>query len=1599
MALPAVLRKSVDDLWALAADQLGEEDKRNIDFSRSEKLEPLADLHALTEKSKQECIKKRWTYTRKSGETVILRDVFDKVIKWIDVFKQIGDVVVQYDPMHAALPWAGVRLVLQLAVNDHNKFGIVVEGLAWVAELICRHAVLEQLYLRQASKAAEELQRALVTLYATLLIYLSKAKQYLEQSTAKRIVKSALLTETEFDTYFNNIRRAQDAVSQCTALADKYDQIHNRAELKRLLADVDTPLRRMDDNLKNIQDDLQASKRSEILQWVSPEPYIQHHKQTKQDVLPGTGEWLLSDPVFKKWKIESASSVLWLHGIPGSGKSKLVSIVIEDALKSFRAGYTPQPVFFYCSRNRAEPGRSDPEAILASLARQLSCLEPGKPLLKPILDLYKKKETEGFASGSLCLEDSCALTIQLTEKYPLTTIVIDAFDECDPGKRGDLLKALERILQNSSGLVKIFVSSRDDRDIVFRFQHYPNLEIKSDRNSEDIAAFVKDRTERLIEDGELLQYSDSQTEMKKVIVEKVIEGAAGMFRWASMQLQYLCSFDMDADIRKNLGRLPPNLDTLYAELYEILSNKPGELQMIVFRNVLSWLLCAQRTLKSTEFLAAVSVIPQTSEGAVSVSKDLILKLCNNFVVFDAQLDTFRFAHLSVREFLEKRQKYTSTATNTLAAEVCLWNLISMSQNTTSKKFQARLGWRLIVEPSKVDEFSEYSDIHWAAHCQLAAGERATGKLKNILQFFVSDNGSASNIALWKVRLPSLLTKTNFGLELRYQLEDTEVTSGSISAAAWFVSCAFDLPDIMEYLGDGQIPQEPSTNKQGRSLLDVSVRHGSCGSLKTLLSQHRDYIQITEEVVKEATGNWYSGKEVIALLLDQRGDEVKITEDVVKAAAGNWGSGKEVMALLLDQRSNEVKITEGVVEAAARNSNKEVMALLLDQRGDEVKITEDVVKIAAGNWNNGKEVVALLLDQRGGEVKITEDVVKVAAGNWGSGKEVMALLLDQRSNEVKITEEVVIEAAGNYSSGKEVMALLLDQRGDEVKITEGVVDAAARNSNKEVMTLLLDQRGDEVKITEDVVKIAAGNWNNGEVVALLLDQRGDEVKITEDVVKAAAGNWDNGKEVMALLLDQRGDEIKITEEVVIEAARNYSSGKEVMALLLDQRGDEVKITEGVVDAAARNSNKEVMTLLLDQRDDEVKITEGVVEAAARNSNKEVMALLLDQRGDEVKITEDVVKAAARNSNKEVMTLLLDQRSDWIVVIPQLVQTLAESCNTLVMKILLTRCDDRIEITEEVAKAAARNSRSGNEVMALLLDQRGDWVVTPQLVQTLAESFNALIMKTLLMHYGDRIEITEDVVKAAAGNWGSGKEVIALLLDQRGDEVKITEDVVKAAARNWGSGKEVMTLLLDQRGDEVKITEEVVKEAAGNEQSGEEVIRLLHQTISIKVTCGVIEAAATCGQSQVLGLLDEWAGIGSEKEKWFKISRFYNAAKDGDITTVRQLLDEGISPDMQNIHGTTPLWVASHCGHLEVVKVLLATNAVDVNVRSVSRRTPLFWTAAYGHFEVIQLLLDHGARQDYTDKEGSSPLSIAQCYGRYNVVDILTKYDTREPATSC
>ena len=115
------------------------------------------------------------------------------------------------------------------------------------------------------------------------------------------------------------------------------------------------------------------------------------------------------------------------------------------------------------------------------------------------------------------------MIIELSRYRPLTTIIIDALDECEQFLRLELLDALKEILQASSGLVKILVSSREVGDIVYQLEGCLNLEILASKNQADIVRFVDRGVDDLVKNRQLLsgKISDElRHEIKQVLCEK-----------------------------------------------------------------------------------------------------------------------------------------------------------------------------------------------------------------------------------------------------------------------------------------------------------------------------------------------------------------------------------------------------------------------------------------------------------------------------------------------------------------------------------------------------------------------------------------------------------------------------------------------------------------------------------------------------------------------------------------------------------------------------------------------------------------------------------------------------------------------------------------------------------------------------------------------------------------------------------------------------------------------------------------------------------------------------------------------------------------------
>lgn len=1608
---------SSKDLWTSALEKLTESDRQQLAFyDGRNRLDILSDLQVLTESAKEQCIKKRWRFSRlgRNGETVVLRDIFNKMVVWINMFKAVGDLVVQYDPGHAALPWAGVRFILQVAVGDIVKFDFLVEGAESMARMIGRYAIFEDIYLRRASKAPIELEDALVGLYSAILVYQSKAKSFFDQRSAKRIIRSTFVTEEEFKVMAKRMDLEQSNVDHCATILDaenrnnisdsleafSISQHQKQAGLMDLLHTIDGPIHRMSSQLHLIEDSLDKSKRDDILQWLSAQPYPEHHERISKTILAGTGRWLLEDPTYADWHKGSASSLLWLHGKIGAGKSTLVSIVIEDAMGRFKAGQSPPPAYFYCSRNAAEPERSDPAAILSSIVRQLSCAETGLPLLPPVVEKYVKKG-QGFNSRGLQIEESRDMITKLIEYYPVTTIVIDALDECDTGYM--VLDVIENLLQNSSlGLLKVFLSSRDDQDISCSLREYPNLDLVPSRNSADIEAFVRDETHKLVKRRRLLRNSQDKETLKTLIIDRVSRGADGMFKWASLQLELLCTMKLDQDVRAKLGELPPKLEQLYLEIYEKnLLEYPGEFGQSAMRNIMKWLLCAQRPMKSSEFCTAVAMNTVPVE---ELTKEHVLDLCHNFVVFDEGLDVFRFAHVSVREFLEKRTEYSAISCHVLAAETCLLQFLGSSKWSTTETFLKHhynldLRGKVASTTELSGGFHNYANFSWARHCQLIEeeGRRSNPRFEQAFRFFLSDaSNDLSPLNMWiqshRCRVQDHLLQRYLNPRFDCMPEDR----------IYFVACAYGFCEILRAQRYGKSPRhrekgwDLAADKNEREALKLLLsnrdQHDISVGLVARVALNMDHdtldwvlgeskIGVTK-LVDELVVYWENGMEIVEKVM-ARYKTSEVSRTLLEYAARfasratfesllsqsddtaiPWGSFLEeaghegnlqVMILLLGRK--DLQITPGVMRAIAKSADEKVMQLLLE-REDCGEITSEVIN--AGVLNRNEKALGLLLD-RVGFSQISTEAISRAIGNCN--EKVLSLLLDhgyQMSQTLVhnaasygfastlrllidrgglITCLVLKCTAGNDFDGAEMMSLLLAEAKDWMVMEEMTemmkIAAQSRDKGPLIMRLLLERAGG-IRITEDVLQTAVMIGRRDELIKMF---SGREWEMTEEVLEAMMSKLAS-EETMQLVLDRLKDQ-EITEKILLAAARNRSFGDKLVGLLLD-RVDLSNIMNSLLVEAAENLYFGLeMIVLLQRRAGNINVIPEAVERAALKGSVRTMTFLLDHTS--APITEAVVVGALMSLDLKKVQLVLNRATD-LLITGKMVHTAARYSDVECLAVIWERaCRGEIadDITRDLAQAAMLNIIEPKKALSFLLDNVEDVVISPKALASVTR------------------ESLEPV------------PLFKMLLD-RGINLQITHDVLQAAAANPRRNRSLMTFLLE-RSDEVMPSDDIFKAAAG------------------------------CGAVGVLEALSKHLGLAEVPKPHLDLVRLHSAidsSPHGHITghvkptpdtdpaldLINHLLAQGVDPDVPDGSGQTPSMHAALSGHILTLQALLSAGA-DPESQDRRGRTPLFFAAYAGHYGIVEMLLARGVSMELEDAEGETAASMARQRGHMRVFRLL------------
>ena len=116
----------------------------------------------------------------------------------------------------------------------------------------------------------------------------------------------------------------------------------------------------------------------------------------------------------------------------------------------------------------------------------------------------------------------------------------------------------------------------------------------------------------------------------------------------------------------------------------------------------------------------------------------------------------------------------------------------------------------------------------------------------------------------------------------------------------------------------------------------------------------------------------------------------------------------------------------------------------------------------------------------------------------------------------------------------------------------------------------------------------------------------------------------------------------------------------------------------------------------------------------------------------------------------------------------------------------------------------------------------------------------------------------------------------------------------------------------------------------------------------------------------------------------ISSLVEAAADGELETIAQLLAAGADKDGQDGDGWTPLHAACRFGQKEVV-TLLFDDVAHKDVEAENGETPLRCACDREHADIVELLLRAGA-----DPDLSSPLIKADDLGNTEIVNLLLEY---------
>ncbi|XP_017422262.1 acyl-CoA-binding domain-containing protein 1 isoform X2 [Vigna angularis] len=108
---------------------------------------------------------------------------------------------------------------------------------------------------------------------------------------------------------------------------------------------------------------------------------------------------------------------------------------------------------------------------------------------------------------------------------------------------------------------------------------------------------------------------------------------------------------------------------------------------------------------------------------------------------------------------------------------------------------------------------------------------------------------------------------------------------------------------------------------------------------------------------------------------------------------------------------------------------------------------------------------------------------------------------------------------------------------------------------------------------------------------------------------------------------------------------------------------------------------------------------------------------------------------------------------------------------------------------------------------------------------------------------------------------------------------------------------------------------------------------------------------------------------------QMEAIHGFAREGDMANLLKCIENGVSVNLKDSEGRTPLHWAVDRGHLNVTELLLSKNA-DVNAKDNDGQTALHYAVTCEREGIAEYLVKHNADINSKDNDGNSPRDICE-----------------------